>query len=470
MKVCFFTYNAYALFDTNSRSHFGGMEVRATRFARGLANRPGFEVTCLVRDEGQHPRQRFDNVAVVTEPPQPDEEPTVIDLQDPKPKKRRLKRSWVNNVYLRFRSAAEHTDQFPWVRINRWDLNLAWQVPLLAMHKPFQVAWRRFDRWRFRVRPPTPHTTNVFADLQSDVVCAFGVNDLSASVVASCRKNHQKSVLFLASDQDLLEEYHYGSMVRGPHCDLGHYCWYALRNADQIVVQTEAQQALLAERFGRESTLIRNPLPDAAPARPLSGERFALWIGRAEHANKRPEMAIELARRCPEVPMLMVMNRSNADLYRELCAAAPANVQIVERVPFHEMDRYFASSAVLVNTSRREGFPNTFLQAASHGVPILSLLVDPDGFVTHGDCGEACGDDIERLAAGLRRVWHDAEYARRLGEAGRSYVKQKHALEGRVDELAELLHTMEGPSILPFALRSWRIRASEKRRAARAAA
>lgn len=458
MKVCFCTFNAYALFDPNSRNRFGGMEVRATRFARGLAERPGFDVTCVVRDEGQYPRQRFGRVSVVVEPPAP-EAPAAISPPEDRPRGRRRKRAWSDNVYLRFRTAAERIPGFPWVRIHRWDFNLLWQVPVLALNKPLRLTRRRLADWWFRQRPPMPPTTDFYASLRPDVVCAFGVNEWSARVIASCRKHGQQSLLFLASDHDLLEEYYYGSPHRGPHQDLGHYCWYALHHADQIVVQTERQREQLRARFGRDGVLIRNPLPQpaAAPIPPELRDQpgpFMLWVGRAERANKRPELCVELARRCPQVPFVAVMNRSDPSLFRELCAAAPPNMRIIESVPFDRIDAYFARSLALVNTSIREGFPNTFLQAAAHGVPILSLLVDPDNFISRNGCGVACGDDIERLAAETLRIASDKEHRDGMGAAGRRYVAEHHDLEGRVDELADLLSAMEGPKIVPFALRT----------------
>jgi glycosyltransferase involved in cell wall biosynthesis len=458
MRVSFVTYHAYALFDAGSPTPFGGAEVRATRFARGLATRRGFEISCLVNDEGQHPRQRFDGVEVLVGPE---------ELRDADESRRR---GWLDDVYLRFQASAERLDSFPWLRLHRWDANLLWCAPVLAANKAQRGLRAAAKRWWFRMWPPTPETTDFFARRRSDVVCAFGVNNCTARVVASCRKHGVRSVLFLASDHDLLDAYHYASQRLGPHYELGHYAWYALEHADRIVAQTSAQQQRLAERFGRESTLIRNPLPQpvAPTGRLPAADRFALWIGRAEHANKRPELCLDLARQCPEVPIVMIANRADREVFRQLQTDAPPNVRIIERVPFGEIDDYFRRAVALINTSRREGFPNTFLQAAGHGVPILSLLVDPDGFIAREGCGTVANDDVPSLAADLRRVWAEPEHARQLGQAGRQYVEANHALEGRIDELADLLQDTAEPPILRFPRKSsgrswpWSRRRSER--------
>ena len=62
---------------------------------------------------------------------------------------------------------------------------------------------------------------------------------------------------------------------------------YAIENADHIFVQTERQQQLLLERFGRQGEIIRNPVdispsdPDRWPDR--STRNTILWIGRLRH-------------------------------------------------------------------------------------------------------------------------------------------------------------------------------------------
>jgi glycosyltransferase involved in cell wall biosynthesis len=45
-------------------------------------------------------------------------------------------------------------------------------------------------------------------------------------------------------------------------------------------------------------------------------------------------------------------------------------------VPYPEVGGLFERARVLVNTSETEGFPNTYLQAWSHGAPVVTFL-DP---------------------------------------------------------------------------------------------
>src|SRR5690606_14904808 len=102
---------------------------------------------------------------------------------------------------------------------------------------------------------------------------------------------------------------------------------------------------------------------------------YTLWIGRSDAHVKRPDHLIELAAACPEQHFLMVMTLEDAAVDRAIRERAPANVTILPRVDFDEIERYFKHATLFVNTSDFEGFPNTFLQAAKYRVPILSLRV-----------------------------------------------------------------------------------------------
>jgi glycosyltransferase involved in cell wall biosynthesis len=109
-------------------------------------------------------------------------------------------------------------------------------------------------------------------------------------------------------------------------------------------------------------------------------------------------------------------------------AATVQNLQFIERVPFNEIDKYFQKAKVLVNTSDSEGFPNTFIQAGKWATAILSLNVNPDGFLDKYNCGICCGGDRQRLADALRSMLEGSKYLE-LGANARSYVEKNHDIK-----------------------------------------
>jgi glycosyltransferase involved in cell wall biosynthesis len=167
-----------------------------------------------------------------------------------------------------------------------------------------------------------------------------------------------------------------------------------------------------------------------------------LWVGRAVRW-KRPELFLALACAFPDVPFVMVCPHEGGerDVYEETKrrAAEHPNVVFTGRVPFAHIDGYFRSALVYVNTSIAEGFPNTFVQAARAGTPIVSLDVDPDGVLEREAIGFACGGDVAVAADRLRLLLSDpAEHAARAA-ACRRYFRARHLLGVRIGELAEIL-------------------------------
>jgi glycosyltransferase involved in cell wall biosynthesis len=218
---------------------------------------------------------------------------------------------------------------------------------------------------------------------------------------------------------------------------------YTLANADCILVQTEAQRQALQERFGRTAILIRNPVhiaPDN-PSRwiPRQQRDFVLWIGRADEFNKRPRLYLDLAANCPELHFVMIVGRTDEAALRALEAVRPNNLRIVGHVPPAEIGDYLARARVFVNTSRFEGFPNTFLQCAVAGVPLVSLEVDPDGILSRHGCGLVARGDPEAMRQAVRRLWDDTALGEALALAWHRLSLERHAAEGRMAEFEACL-------------------------------
>lgn len=239
---------------------------------------------------------------------------------------------------------------------------------------------------------------------------------------------------------------------------------YALENADHIFVQTESQLRALESRFGRRGELIRNPVAISAdnPVRwPKRDERdMILWIGRSDTFNKRPLLLLELAQRCPDLPFLMILNKTHADVFDTVLTRKPPNLTVVERVPHREIWGYFHRARVFVSTSTYEGFPNTFLQCAVAGVPIASLAVDPENILSRHGCGLLANDSLDLLEQHVRALWSGAELAERQALTFHRYALAHHGLDSQVKRfeclLGQIINNPVGPSMRPWWRKPWR--------------
>ena len=215
----------------------------------------------------------------------------------------------------------------------------------------------------------------------------------------------------------------------------------ALRDADGIIAQTEAQQQRLRSELQVESTVIPNIVlvPEIVPP---SGSSV-LWVGRAAPI-KRPWIFIETARSLPEHRFTMVMPKEDPLFWMSVVKEAEGvpNLTLIPGLPYLEMDAQFQGAAVLASTSLMEGFPNVFLQAAAQSKPIISLDVDPGGMLESQGCGRCANGDIEHFRALLRETLGSQDALCSMGKAAHAYVSGVHSPEAVAPTLIRFLSTV----------------------------
>jgi glycosyltransferase involved in cell wall biosynthesis len=250
-------------------------------------------------------------------------------------------------------------------------------------------------------------------------------------------------VLLLGSDIDVagsLEDVAAGRPLDGlgPRPDAR----MALVSADLVVAQTSWQAQRVADATGRPAALVPSPIDLADATGPAGDADHAevLWIGKAD-GIKRPDLALEVARRCPDLPFRIVANRVNESMFDQLASRAPANVMLVDHVAYERIGDVFRRARVLLNTSSFEGFPNAFLQAGKYGVPIVTAVVDPDGFLQRNGCGIVAGEEPEAIASAIRALAGGAQWRQRSAKI-RAYVEQNHDAARCTAMLAEHLRRL----------------------------
>jgi glycosyltransferase involved in cell wall biosynthesis len=253
---------------------------------------------------------------------------------------------------------------------------------------------------------------------------------VTGQVALWCRRNRRRFVFSAASDQDCdarlpgLPKWRERVLYR-----------YGLRTADRVIVQTNKQRNMLLDGFGIDSTVLPMPCPGPTdleyrpPADPTPSGTRVLWAGRIARV-KRLEMLIDVARALPQVKFDVAGMPYIGDTYSENVmteASRIPNIVLHGTVPRERMGGLYRNASLFCNTSEYEGFPNTFLEAWSHGLPIVST-VDPDGLIASRQLGLAA-HDVAGIVNGIRAFIEHPRMWREMSVNSRSHYIANHTVE-----------------------------------------
>ena len=183
---------------------------------------------------------------------------------------------------------------------------------------------------------------------------------------------------------------------------------YGLNRAHVVLAQSAQQARALLSNYGRSSRLAAMLVePDQLKLNFDQRDVDVLWVNNLR-PFKRPDLALELARRVPHLRVHMIGGPQGGHeaLYEEIAQAAKAipNLTFHGRVPYHDVNEFYERAKVFVNTSDSEGFPNSYLQAWRRGTPTV-VFFDPDSVIDKNGLGEAAHSmdemvaEVNRLAA-----------------------------------------------------------------------
>jgi glycosyltransferase involved in cell wall biosynthesis len=269
---------------------------------------------------------------------------------------------------------------------------------------------------------------------------------VTGQVALWCRRHGRKFVYSVASDPDC------DSRLPEMHTLRERVLYrYGLTRADQVIVQTRKQQEMLWTGFGRDSVIL--PMPCPGPSEEeyshcggvRNGSRRVLWIGRICEV-KRPDRLLDLAETCPELCFDLVGPQDGTEYTRHVCerAKTASNVTVHGPASRDRVSEFYKNARVLCCTSDFEGFPNTFLEAWSYGLPIVSTF-DPDNLIAGKGLGQV-GKNVSELAAGIRVMLDLPGRWRQASRAAREYYLENHALDVAMERFERVFCEVAGTS------------------------
>lgn len=276
-------------------------------------------------------------------------------------------------------------------------------------------------------------------DADADIYYQNGAEYVTGQVALWCRRHGRKFVFSAASDKDCRDWIISERSVRER--------WLyrlGLRLADSIIVQSRKQATLLESTTGLRSAVLPMPCNEfppwekrGSPGVDVDTPLFLL-VGRVA-PEKDVAMYIELANRMPDARFLVVGPMPDNDPYarevREL-ASQVANVELFGAANREQLNELYRSATALCCTSVYEGFPNTFIEAWSVGLPVVST-VDPDGVIDDYDLGTRV-TGVDTMVAALRTLADSRERRAALSANSLEYFRRTHAVDAAMGRFERL--------------------------------
>jgi glycosyltransferase involved in cell wall biosynthesis len=208
-----------------------------------------------------------------------------------------------------------------------------------------------------------------------------------------------------------------------------------IRRADRIIVQSHRQKQMLQSGFGLDAVVLPMPCPGPAPGShlraspPVDGRGRVLWVGRFSR-TKRLEMLLKTAAALPQIQFDVAGGPDREDDYSaslRSTAKGLRNISLLGQIPREKMKELYLQASLLCCTSIYEGFPNTFLEAWSYGLPIVST-VDPDDLLFKRNLGLVAADSRE-MTSGISHLLGERDRWREISNSASRYYLTHHAVE-----------------------------------------
>jgi glycosyltransferase involved in cell wall biosynthesis len=258
-----------------------------------------------------------------------------------------------------------------------------------------------------------------------------GAEEVTGQVGLWCRRNRRQFIFSTASDMDCEEHPARGGSLRERVLYR-----YGLRAAHRVIVQSQKQARMLEASTGLAATVLPMPGEDLAGLAggdshaPPSASPLLLMVGRIA-PEKNVEMFLDVARSLPGMQFLIVGGpvKSAGEYFERVTrlAAELPNVDFFGSADRHQLASLYRSATALCCTSHYEGFPNTFIEAWSVGLPVVST-VDPDGVIARHGLG-AHVSSAEEMRCRLSEIALSPELRARIARVSRAYFESMHLLD-----------------------------------------
>lgn len=207
---------------------------------------------------------------------------------------------------------------------------------------------------------------------------------------------------------------------------------------DYRFAQTRYQQSLLNENFNLDSSYVGNGHPVPEDIGPKHNPPIVLWLAGLK-SWKRPHIFLSIAEACQDLDcQFWVVGRSiNEEFAEEVIDRINSmpNAEYKGGCSIEESNSYIRRASLFVNTSKQEGFPNTFIQSWLRGTPVVSLDVDPDGILRKQNVGVFADGDIDTMIESIRELVANQNKWDEMSTSAYEYGRSNHDISVVADRI-----------------------------------
>lgn len=179
------------------------------------------------------------------------------------------------------------------------------------------------------------------------------------------------------------------------------------------IAQTIEQEKLLENHQLKSSLLMPNLYNIKSSLEKDIEKPFkVLWV-----ANIRPikqlELFLELAESLIEWPIKFIVigrieNKNQVSYYNDKMNVL-SNLDYLGELSNEDVNTYLSKAFLLVNSSKSEGFSNTFIQAWASGTPIVSLNSNPNNYLVERSVGYFANGNILDMKKAIINYFNNSD-------------------------------------------------------------
>lgn len=273
----------------------------------------------------------------------------------------------------------------------------------------------------------------ILKEIKPDIIYQRCKNIYSIFSSSLSRKLKFKFVYHFANDNDYTFK----------KKNLSSYLKYrSLQKSNAIIAQTKSQFNKIDNYTGKKYQLYNSIEVDTKPM--VQKQNSIIWIG-----NIKPIKCLEKlfpvaeSMKDTSVKFYVIgrINKSNYSKRNLEMINKTHNIHYLGYKKIDDVNLILQKSKFLINTSRSEGFPNTFLQSWSNYVPCISLKIDPDNIIKNNGLGIVT-DDKNVIKDYILRLMEDDKQYWKISKKAKDFVVNNHNIEKNITKLNSMFREL----------------------------